>query len=120
MVALPLALCLPARGFRDSNPNRLGSQPRALLLVMLDPHVEQQMGFEPMTFSLATRHSTTELLLLIPVLRPGWLAQIYKATRTHTASEDDRDRTGDRLRDREECKPLHHTFVPRFSIPGTA
>ena len=29
--------------------------------------VEQDIGFEPMTFSLATRHSTTELILQIVV-----------------------------------------------------
>ena len=29
--------------------------------------MEQDIGFEPMTFSLATRHSTTELILLISI-----------------------------------------------------
>ena len=34
--------------------------------------MEQDIGFEPMTFSLATRHSTTELILQIdPGFTPG-------------------------------------------------
>ena len=34
--------------------------------------MEQDIGFEPMTFSLATKHSTTELILQIePGFTPG-------------------------------------------------
>ena len=32
--------------------------------------MEQDIGFEPMTFSLATKHSTTELIL--HCIRPGF------------------------------------------------
>ena len=32
--------------------------------------MEQDIGFEPMTFSLATKHSTTELILHF--IRPGF------------------------------------------------
>ena len=35
------------------------------------PYLEQDIGFEPMTFSLATKHSATELILqlLVPPKR---------------------------------------------------
>ena len=38
-------------------------------------NLEQDIGFEPMTFSLATKHSTTELIPHICVLPSGLSAQ---------------------------------------------
>ena len=43
-----------------------------MIAITLFPNkVEQDIGFEPMTFSLATKHSTTELILHCLVQPPG-------------------------------------------------
>ena len=41
--------------------------------------LEQDIGFEPMTFSLATRHSTTELILRYAAMYDLYLSAAYEA-----------------------------------------
>jgi hypothetical protein len=50
-------------GPRGFEPLTYGFEDRYDFHFTKDPYVEQDIGFEPMTFSLATKHSTTELIL---------------------------------------------------------